>query len=199
MPARRDASRSLLAVSAVLALLAASSATAGAQEETEESNSQGVQIVSIVGSSLSSATVPIVFSAVTLDGSDSTPTGSATWAVNDSRGTGTGWNITLVATDFTGTFGELVRTVDISEPDQDLLVRVESINTSSGNTAPTTPAASDTSVPFTGETPLKILTAAVNTGMGVYTYVPTFTLKFPAEGYAVSYSGTITVTLSAVP
>lgn len=178
MPVRSGSPRAWLVVATVMALLASSSGTAGA-EETEESRSQGVQLVSIVGSSLSSATVPIVFSAVTLDGSDSTPTGSATWAVNDSRGTGTGWNVTIVATDFTGSIGEIVRTVDISEPDQDLLVSVGSITTTSGNTAPTTPSASNTSVPFTGETPLKILTAAVNTGMGVYTYEPTFTLKFP--------------------
>ena len=184
-------------MAAVLVLLAGT--TAAVAEEEEESHVQATHIVSIVGSTLSFATVPIDFAGITLDGNNATPTGSATWVVNDSRGTGTGWNISIVATDFTGTVGGQLRTIDISEADQDLLVRVASIAITSGNTAPTSPVPSDASVPFTGESPLKILTAAVNTGMGIYNYVPTFTLKFPAAGYAVAYSGTITVTLNAVP
>lgn len=155
--------------------------------------------LAITGATPTSITPDIGFATVTLSGSDTTTTGSATWTVKDPRGTGAGWNVTIISTDFKGTISGVVRTLDIDAGNQDLLVNIGSIATSSGNAAPITSITGDTDVPFTGSTPLKILSAAVDAGMGTYTYVPTFTLEIPAETIAGSYAAAVTVTINATP
>lgn len=155
--------------------------------------------ITITGATPVSTTPLVTFDTVTLSGSDTTTTGSATWTVADPRGTGAGWNVTVVSTDFTGTIDGVVRTIDIDAGNQDLLVRVASIATAAGNAAPTTTISSDTDVPFSGATPLKILSAAVDAGMGSYTYVPTFTLEIPASTVAGTYAAAVTVTINAGP
>lgn len=175
----------LVAVMAVVAMTALAAGPASAESTT----------ITVAGGSLTSTTAAIAFSGVTLDGTDQTNTGSASWTVVDATGTGSGWNITVIATNFTGS----TRTIYITESDQDLLVSVGSIAVTTGNGVPTTAVGSNTDVPFTGETALKILSAATDDGMGTFTYVPTFTLEVPAEEYAVAYTGTITVTIASAP
>ena len=155
--------------------------------------------ITIAGATPVSTTPVITFAIVTLSGSDTTTTGSATWTVADPRGTGTGWNVTIVSTDFIGTIDGVVRTIDIDAGNQDLLVRISSIATAAGNAAPTTALSGDTDVPFTGGTPLKILSAAAGVGMGSYTYVPTFTLEIPTSTIAGTYAAAVTVTINAGP
>ncbi|MBC8196067.1 MAG: WxL domain-containing protein [Acidimicrobiia bacterium] len=155
--------------------------------------------VTITGATPASTTPVITFDTVTLSGSDTTTTGSATWSVADPRGTGAGWNVTVVSTDFIGTIDGVVKTIDIDAGNQDLLVSIASIAISAGNAAPTTTITSDTDVPFSGATPLKILSAAVDAGMGSYTYVPTFTLEIPTSTVAGTYAAAVTVTINAGP
>ena len=195
MKTTRQIRRRLAVFVTVLGLAAYAAGPVGAETTTIDVN----------GGTLSSTTNSISFSTVTLDGTDTTTTGNATWTVVDPTGTGAGWNITVVSTDITGleVDGLTTRTIDIDAAggDQDLLVSVASIAVTTGNGLPTTAVGSNTDVPFTGASALKILSAAADDGMGTFTYVPTFTLEVPAETYAsnTTFGGTITVTIASGP
>ncbi len=184
----RQIRRRLAVFVTVLGLAAFNAGPAGAESAS----------LAVTGGSLSSTTAAISFTGVTLDGTDTTTTAAPSWTVVDARGTGLGWNVTVISTDLTDG-GTPLRSLDISAADQDLLVSVGSISATAGNGVPTTAVGSNTDVPFTGGAALKILSAAVGDGMGTYTYTPTFTQEVPAEAYAVTYTGTVTVTVASTP
>ena len=185
----RRVKRRLLPFLMVIGLVAFTAGPIGAESAT----------VTVNAGSLSATTAAIGFTAVTLDGTDQTSTATPTWTATDARGSGLGWNVTVISTDLTG--GTPTRTIDISEADQNLTVQLTSgnITVTAGNSAPTTSVGSATNVPFTGGSALKILSAAVDEGMGTYSLVPTFTIEVPAGENAVAYTGTVTVTIASTP
>jgi len=180
----------IVALFAVAGLLAAMAVTVYAETAT----------VTVNGGTLSVTPANVTLSNVTLDGTDKTATSAYTlntWTAKDATGTGNGWNVTIEATDFTGSG----HTIDISQTDQEFKIQIQDANITviAGNTKPTSSVTSLTAIPTAGGTPLKIVSAAVNTGMGNYNIPPAFELEVPAETYAASYTSTITVAINSGP
>lgn len=154
--------------------------------------------VGITGGTLGVTAADVTLSGVTLDGTDKTATsasGSNSWSAQDSRGTGLGWNVTIVAEDFSD---GVDKSIDISETDQEFKIQLldENISVTAGNTKPTSSVTSLTAIDDT--TPLKFASAAVGAGMGTYSISPNFELEIPAETYLGSGSYSATITVSAV-
>lgn len=180
----------IVALLVVTGLLAATAAVVYAETAT----------VSVTAGSLSVDANDVALSAVVLDGGDKTATsasGSNSWAAEDGRGTGAGWHLTIVATDFT----DSGKTINISAADQEFKIQLLDTNIAvvSGNTKPTSSVTSLTAIPEAPASALTFASAAVNEGMGSYTLAPNFELEVPAETLAGSYSSTITVSAVSGP
>jgi hypothetical protein len=181
----------IVALLVVAGLLAAMAATVYAETAT----------VTINAGSLSVIPANVTLSAVTLDGTDKTSTSPYTsnaWTAEDARGTGAGWNVTIEATDF---LDGASHTIDISETDQEFKIQIQDANITviSGNTKPTSSVTSLTAIPTAGGTPLKIVSAALDAGMGEYNIPPAFELEVRAETVAGVYNSTITVAINTGP
>lgn len=136
---------------------------------------------------------------VTLDGTDqeSEYTASDDWGANDPTGTGSGWNVTIASSDFiTGS-----RTIDISQADQQFFVKLADADITCvlGQEDPNDPTSSMTTYTALSDSGQKLLTAAVDKGMGDYDWDPDFKLEVRAETYADTYQATITVTIASGP
>lgn len=182
--------RHLIALVVVLALMLAIPAVIYAATGT----------VTVTGGTLSVTPANVTLSGVTLDGTDKTATSAYTsnaWTAQDSRGTGVGWNVTISSTDFTSP-STPARTIDISAEDQQFKIQLLDANISviAGNTKPTSSVTSLTAIDNT--TPLKIVSAAVDAGMGEYNIPPAFELEVPAETYVGTGTYTATITVTAV-
>ena len=154
--------------------------------------------VVITGGSLSVTAADVTLSGVILDGTDKTSTsasGSNSWSASDARGTGAGWNLTIVATDFS----DGTHTIDIAAVGTKFKIQLldGNITLTSGNTKPTSSVNTLTDIPKV--TPLKFVSAATDTGMGSYTLAPNFELELPASTYAGSYTSTITISAVTGP
>jgi hypothetical protein len=157
--------------------------------------------VTVSSDSLSVTPDDVSLSTVILDGSDkvsTSPYTSNAWVAEDARGTGAGWNVTIEATDFSDGASH---TIDISELDQEFKIQIENANIEVvyGNTKPTSSVTSMTAIPTAGGTPLKIVSAATDTGMGRYNIPPAFELEVRAETVAGTYNSTITVAINTGP
>ena len=185
----------ILAIFAVLAVLAVTAVAVYAETAT----------VTISGGALSVTPANVTLSAVTLDGTDQLSTSAAAsnnWSATDARGTGVGWNATIVATDFTDG-GTPLRTIDISSADQEFKIQLldANIGVTAGNTKPTSSVTVLTAIPEAPAAALKFVSAAVNTGMGSYTLNPNFELEVPAETFVGTgtYTSTITIAINSGP
>jgi hypothetical protein len=181
----------IVALLVVTGLLATTAAVVYAETAT----------VTVTSDALTVDANDVALSTAVLDGTDKISTSlytSNAWTAEDARGTGAGWNVTITATDFSDGASH---TIDISEPDQEFKIQIEDANISViyGNTKPTSSVTSMTAIPTTGGTPLKIVSAATNTGMGSYNIPPAFELEVRAETVAAAYTSTITVAINSGP
>ena len=152
--------------------------------------------VTINGGSLSVVTAPVTFAEVTLTGADQTTTSTSSWTAVDPTGTGSGWNLTIIAEDFTNGDADII---DISAAGFEIQLTEPNISVTAGNTEPVSAVTSLTQIPTTGDTALKFLSAALDTGMGTYVLAPNFSLKIPAATYAGIYNSTMTITAASSP
>lgn len=145
--------------------------------------------IEITGGSLSIATDGLVsMPEVTLTGTDKFPTGSMSQLTStDPRGTGTGWNVTLVSTNFVNAAAKTIASTAFS-------IAQPTVTTVDGNTAPT-----PTAVSILGGSGGKLLSATTGYGMGTYTTTGALSLAVPAETYAGTYTATITSTIADGP
>jgi hypothetical protein len=135
---------------------------------------------------------------VTLNGLDQSPTGTLAMDVGDATGSGTGWNITATSTSFT-----------TSSPVHTLSTAATSVKTapldSCDSNATCTLATNSVAYPYvlpaggTAPTATKLITAALNTGLGDQTMTPTFTITIPANTFAGNYTSTWTFSLVSGP
>lgn len=92
---------------------------------------------------------------------------------------------------------EALKVMNITGTDGEFLIRIDDADTviTAGNTAPVSQVdGAYTAVPETPAAALKVMSAAVNTGMGDYTLKPTYQLEVPAESYAGTFVSVMTIT-----
>lgn len=179
--------KQVLALFAIAAVLALAAVVAFAESAS----------VTITGGSLTSTAANVTLSGVTLDGTDQTATSTAdSWGINDARGTGAGYCVTIDSTDFS----DGSHTIDISQTDEEFLIVISDgdtvTNAGDDTNKPASQVTSNTAI-TTNPTTLNILSAGTDEGMGDYTYYPDFTLEVRAETYAGSYTATITITANS--
>ena len=139
---------------------------------------------------LTITTAAITFPGVTLDGSDQTVNGSTSAWQADATGEVGGWNVTVASTDFSNAES---KTIAVSNFEIRLLDA--NIVWVSGDV--TKPASTQTTFGALSGSALKIASAAVGEGDGVYDLTPDFRLTVPAETYTGSYTATVTIEISA--
>lgn len=156
-------------------------------------------IITITGGALAVVPQTIDFGSHQLDGIDHTFDGTTTnWNAKDPTGTGYGWHVTVQAVDFKRS-GDLSGSEKTIAKDGFTMKLLDAdIATVYGNDVPTSQISGGYSV-IGGLSPLSVLQAAVDKGMGEYTFLPTFKLFVPAETYAGSYNSVVTVAIVSAP
>lgn len=150
----------------------------------------------ITGGSVSlSAVTASSFGVLPLDGTTQTIKAPLnTFDVTDARGTGEGWKVSVVAGQFTdSTSGNVLEAGSLA-------IDAPSVSLKDDGSSALTTITQAGGVIDNG-TGVKLLSAAVNGGMGSYTVAPasmTLTLK-PGTVYAGNYASTVTVSLTTGP
>ncbi len=115
--------------------------------------------------------------------------------VNDARGNGNGWRLTMVAGQFTGTLThnsvQDVLSVDAST--------LKSVGTTCVSTCSAAGSAQNTGVDLKTSTTIYSTDATTNQGMGDWTITPTVNVAVPANTFAETYTSDVTVSLVAGP
>jgi hypothetical protein len=151
----------------------------------------------LTGSTLSLSTSATPSFSANLDSGDSTPTYTVPLTIQDTRGTGAGWNATITSTQFT-TGGGSPSTLATNASS---LTGVTSVCASGTCTNPTNAIAYPVAVPA-GSTPptaVKFFNAAANTGMGKFTNTPTIGVFVPQSSIAGTYTSTLTISIVSGP
>ena len=149
-------------------------------------------VLVIYATALTITTAPISFPGITLDATDQTVNGNTSaWRVDAVGETG-GWNATVSSTDFDNGAGKniAVANFEVRLLDANIVRISEDINS---------PVSTQTTfAPLSGSA-LKIASAAIAEGDGVYDLTPDLRLTVPAETYTGSYTALVTVEVSAGP
>ena len=151
----------------------------------------------LTGSTLSLSTSATPTFSANLDSGDSTPTYTVPLTIQDTRGTGAGWNATITSTQFT-TGGATPNTLATNASS---LTGVTSVCASGTCTNPTNSVSYPVAVPAgtTPPTAVKFFNAAVNTGMGKFTNTPTIGVFVPGSSFAGTYTSTLTISIVSGP
>ena len=118
--------------------------------------------------------------------------GSVLFSSLDAAGESGGWKVTVASTDFSSAES---KTIAVS----DLEIRLLDANIVRVSGDINGPVSTQTTFAALSGTALKIASAAVGDGDGVYDVTPAFRLTVPAETYAGSYTATVTIAISAGP
>jgi hypothetical protein len=133
---------------------------------------------------------------VTLNGLDQAATFSVPTTLNDKRGTGNGWNMTITSTRFTKSDGKKL------PADASAITAVSSACAGGATcTDPTNSVGYPLTVPadVTSPDPVKFFNADLDTGMGKFTVTPTVSVSVPANSYAGTYTSTLTLAATSGP
>jgi hypothetical protein len=151
----------------------------------------------VTGSTLSATTAATPTFSANVDLGDSFPTYTIPLTVQDSRGNGSGWNVTVTSTTFTTGGG----TPSLLATNASSLTGITSACASGTCTNPTNALTYPVTVPAASTAPaaVKFFNAAVNTGMGRFTVTPTVTVFVPQNTFAGTYSSTVTLSIVSGP
>ena len=190
---------SVVAASALLAATVGASAAAGTTSGTINATStvSGGDLT-IVGTTDASA-----FSA-TLTGDDVYAAGNlGTITVADPRGSGIGWSVQVSSSPFTGTSGPAQgKTLPADASGNTITVTDVSVATSKGVAPNSGVSYANNRLVGIGASAVKMFSALADStgkGMGTFVLTPQVRIGIPAQTFAGSYSGTVTVTLAATP
>ena len=149
------------------------------------------------GSVLSATTSATPSFTANLDAGDSTQTYTVPLSLQDTRGTGAGWNVLITSTTFS-TGGGSPKTLATNASS---LTGVTSSCTSGTCTSPSNAQSYPIAVPAgsTAPTAVKIFNTTANNGMGLFTITPTIGVSIPQNSYAGTYSSTVTVSVVSGP
>lgn len=160
----------------------------------------GVDTVTQVvnGGTLSASVANVTLAAINYSHSAQTNTGSMTLTADDSTGTGAGWNVTVLSSAFayTGANGGTAipaANFSITSAAAPTMTAGQAIDATGG---PKVPATGSTG---TLDVARKTVQANAGFGQGTYTQALGVNLSIPAQSRAGTYTGTLTVTISAGP
>lgn len=151
----------------------------------------------VSGTVLSASTSATPSFTANLDSGDSTQTYTVPMAIQDTRGTGAGWNLTITSTTFS-TGGGTPRTLSTTASS---LTGVTSACASGTCTTPSNAQTYPIAVPAAGTAPtaVKFFNTTANNGMGIFTVTPTIAVTVPQNAYAGTYSSTVTLSVVSGP
>jgi hypothetical protein len=151
----------------------------------------------VSGSTLSLSTSATPSFTANLDNGDTTPTYTVPLTIQDTRGSGSGWNATITSTQFSTGGG----TPSTLATNASSLTGATSSCTSGTCTNPTNAISYPVAVPA-GSTPptaVKFFNAAANSGMGKFTVTPTIGVFVPQNTTAGTYTSTLTLAIVSGP
>jgi hypothetical protein len=132
--------------------------------------------------------------------------GVMTLSVDDSTGTGAGWNVTEQVSDFayTGTNGgTAIPAVNFSIDSVGAVTSSagQAIDVTGTDAAPTGPQSGNITTGVTGtlDGPVPVLRAGASFGQGTYSQLINVNLAIPAGSRVGTYTGTLTTTITAAP
>jgi hypothetical protein len=152
---------------------------------------------SVTGSVLSATTSASPSFSASLDSGDSTQTYTVPLTVQDTRGTGAGWNLTVTSTTFStgGGSPNLLATSASS------LTGVVAACSTGTCTNAINAQGYPISVPAgtSAPTAVKFFNTSASNGMGRFTITPTIGVTVPQNAFAGTYSSTLTVSIVSGP
>jgi hypothetical protein len=159
----------------------------------------GDDIVQTLNSgSLSTGLTNLSLAAATYAHADQNADGTMTLNADDKTGTGDGWNVTLVASDFI--YSGANNGTDIPAVNFSLTSAATPVSTAGqavdGTHGPKVPA---TSPLLTLETARKVIQADADYGQGTYTQALGVRLVIPGMSRAGTYTGTLTTSITSAP
>lgn len=147
----------------------------------------------VTGGTLGMTVGTLTAASDTLNGTNQTATFSIPVTADDATGSGAGWNLTMGATQFTGT-GLTPPTLATNA----LAVSAAPVVSAITGTGPTNNVS--IASPLTvSSTAVKYFNAAVNTGMGTSTETATMNVSIPANTVASTYTSTVTLAIVSAP
>lgn len=177
--------RPILALAGAVAL-GAVSATAFAADTVTQSVNAGT---------LTGSVADVTLAAVNYSHSDQTNTGTLTLTVDDSRGAGTGWNVTIQAGAFTGASGSIAASnFSVTSAGDPTATAGQAVDVTNGPKVPTT-----TTFPATLDTARKVIQANADYGQGTYSQSLDVSLLIPGGTKAGTYTSTLTTTATDGP
>jgi len=152
----------------------------------------------LTGSTLSLSTSATPSFSDNLDLGDQTPTYTVPTTLQDTRGTGAGWNLTITSTQFT-TGGATPNTLATNASS---LTGVTSSCAAGTCTNPTNSVTYPVSPVPAGSVPptaVRFFNAAASSGMGKFTVTPTIGVFVPQSSFAGTYTSTLTLSVVSGP
>jgi hypothetical protein len=155
----------------------------------------------ITGSGLTASVGDVTLTSVAYQNAAHAVVGTMTLTADDSTGSGAGWNVTIVSSDFVWV-GTANGGIDIPAANLSLssaAVPVMIAGQVVGVAAATGPQVPPTSPLGTLDTPRKTISATVAYGSGTYSQGLGITLAIPAMSRVGVYTGTLTTTITSAP
>lgn len=192
--------RRISKVSALIAVVGISLAAGLAPASAADSVSQAV-----TGGTKTASVTTLALTSVTSTHSLQNSIGIMTLAVDDSTGTGAGWNVTELVSSFAYTGANSGTAIPASAFSITSVGTITSsagqaINATGTDAAPTGPQ-SGALAGVTGalDTARKVIRAGANYGQGTYSQPINVNLAIPADSRAGTYTGTLTTSITAGP
>jgi hypothetical protein len=155
----------------------------------------------ITGSGLTASVGDVTLTSVAYQNAAHAVVGTMVLTADDSTGSGAGWNVTIVSSDFVwvgtanGGFDIPAANLSLSSAAVPVMIAGQVVNVA----AATGPQVPPTSPLGTLDTPRKTISATAAYGSGTYTQGLGITLAIPAMSRVGVYTGTLTTTITSAP